>query len=151
MFTADILRHHFFKLDINSKLLELNVSDSRFRDINFDDQDGDFIQRDGKWDVKVNSVGTKWNLSAHSLGLFNVLDNDYVEPLYFIDKNDNYQSLTNTPTIANRDTAVSGQNKIENISDNWDDDDGIMVKNQKSNLSGEYQGQIEWTLSESIQ
>lgn len=141
----------FFKLDINSKLLELNVSDSRFRDINFDDQDGDFIQRDGKWDVKVNSVGTKWNLSAHSLGLFNVLDNDYVEPLYFIDKNDNYQSLTNTPTIANRDTAVSGQNKIENISDNWDDDDGIMVKNQKSNLSGEYQGQIEWTLSESIQ
>lgn len=140
-----------FDFQINKKLLELDVSDSRFRDINFDDQDGDFIQRDGKWDVKVNSVGTKWNLSAHSLGLFNVLDNDYVEPLYFIDKDDNYQSLTNTTTIANRDTAVSGQSEIENISDNWDDDDGIMIKNQKSNLSGEYQGQIEWTLSESIQ
>lgn len=140
-----------FDFQINKKLLELDVADSRFRDINFDDQNGDFIQRDGKWDVKVNSVGTKWNLSAHSLGLFNVLDNDYIEPLFFIDKNDNYQSLTNTPIIANRDTAVSGQSQIENISDNWDDDDGIMIKNQKSNLSGEYQGQIEWTLSESIQ
>lgn len=133
----------------SEKLLELTVNNNyRFENIGPNDKIGDHIKRDGKWQVNVNSLGAKWNLNAQSDGLFSQKDTSYYEPLIFMNTNGSEQALSNNPIIASRSTAVTSQNKIENIAGDWNDDEGILLENMMPNLSGEYSGDINWTITE---
>lgn len=133
----------------SSKLLELTVNNNyRFEDIKPVDRFGDYIKRDGEWKVNVNSLNAKWNLKAQSDGVFNQRDTDFYEPLIFMNKTNDKQELSNNPIIASRSTAITSQNQIENIADDWSDDEGILLENTQPNLSGEYKGKISWTLTE---
>lgn len=136
-------------LEFVNKVLKLEVSNQYdFRDIDYHDRKNDYIARQGNWRIVVDSLGAKWNLQAQSDGLFNEKDSSYSEPLVFLNKDDQEEALTSNPVIAQRNTAVTVQDLVENISSAWDDDDGILLKNSMPNLSGDYKGKIQWTLTE---
>lgn len=135
----------------SSKMLELTVDkESSFQDIGPTTKPNELVKRNGNWIVDVNSLGYKWNLNAQSSGLFSNKDASYYEPLVFLDDKANSQSLSNNPLIASRDSAVTSQNEIDNISEDWTDDSGILLQNSVPNLAGEYKGSINWTLTEAL-
>lgn len=136
-------------LKFATKLLELEVSNElEFEDISFRDQKDAYINRQGNWKIAVDSLGTKWNLQAQSAGLFNNKDSSYQEPLVFLDKDGQEEVLTGNPIIAQRIKAATVQDEVEDITEDWGEDDGILLKNSMPNLAGEYNGQIQWTLTE---
>lgn len=131
-----------------TKILELEVNDYTFEDISFRDKKNDYINRQGHWRIAVDSLGAKWDLKAKSSGLFNERDSSYYQPLVFLNKDGQEEALTDDPIVAQRTKAVTIQDQVEDITEDWDDDDGILLKNNMPNLSGRYSGEIQWTLTE---
>lgn len=134
----------------SDKNLALTVDNYRFQTINMGSKIGEYIKRSGDWDVNVNSTGLNWKLTAKSAGLFSEKDSSYSEPLYFLDKNLNAKSLSSDTLIAQEDSISSTESQNTDVTDAWSENDGILLKNVNPNLAGEYKGEIEWTLSETL-
>lgn len=141
-----------FTLHMIDKFLELHVDPSeRFNDIAYDQAADTLVGRQTLWNVSVENVGAKWNLYAQCEGLHNLQNGQYMKGLVFVDKNDNALDLNEERMIASRATKIgTGQPKMENVADNWDDDDGILLRNNKPDMAGEYQGTVHWTLEDVI-
>lgn len=136
-------------LSFLTKILKLEVSNNcEFRDIDFHDKKNDYISRQGNWKIAVDSLGAKWNLQAQSNGLFNEKASSYSEPLVFLNKDGLEESLTDNPLIAQKTTSATVQDEVDDVTEGWKNDDGILLKNSMPNLAGDYNGQIEWTLTE---
>lgn len=54
--------------------------------------------------------------------------------------------LNTEQLIGSRDTPIKGQSKVDKIS--WDEDQGILLRNDKPDIAGQYSGQINWDLQD---
>ncbi|AUI72361.1 lectin-like domain-containing protein [Companilactobacillus alimentarius] len=134
--------------------LSLSVSDYSFGSINQATPTG-LISRKGTWNIVVSDgreEGTTdpWNLSAASTGLTNG-DNAFKGGLIFKDSNGSEQTLSGESAveIAKGYKTITGDEKT-NIGQSWNSSEGIMLKTNGLNTSGNYSGTVNWTLSESI-
>lgn len=128
-----------------NKYLSLNVDDSAFEDVKYNDAPKALIHRDGNWNVSVDSAGSVWNLYAQSDGLSR---DGFTKDLVFVDENGLQKDMSTKQNIWSRTTAISGQSKTDDITKDWSDDEGILLRNDKPDLAGEYSGQINWSLED---
>lgn len=141
--TSNVTPFTFHYLD---KYLALKVDDYNFEDIKYDDPTNGLIKRKDDWKVQVESTGSTWNLYAQSNGL--VRGDTLKKDLVFVDNSGNINDLSTKSLIGSRDTKISGQSKIDDITSTWTDNSGIMLRNNKPDISGEYDGTINWDLED---
>jgi len=137
-----------FNLHIVDKYTKLNVDDAEFKDIGPLDKVDSYIHRQGLWNISVTEVGTKWDLTAQSDGLSSTDYEGYHKDLIFMDANKVVHNLQGGSEIASQDVPIKNQDQTTNLAKDWSDDEGILLVNQKPDLSGEYQGQINWLLKD---
>lgn len=128
------------------KYFALQVDKYQFEDIKYDDPTNALIKRKGNWKVQVESTNSKWNLYAQSNGLSN--GDNFKKDLVFVDDSGNINDLNNKTLIGSRTSKLTGQSKIDDLTADWTEDSGILLQNNKPDLSGDYNGVIHWDLED---
>lgn len=112
------------------------------------------ISRKGNWDILVNDgreadPQNKWILSASTSKLTSGT-NSFNGNMIFRNSNGIENILTNSDVnIANGVKTQEGQ-QITNIASGWDESDGIFLRSDGLSTDGTYQGEIDWTLSDTV-
>lgn len=124
----------------------------RFKNMVFGEGGDTLIKRDGAWTVKVTSYKSPWKLTATG-GQFTTKDSDgtvhqMVGEMLFVDDLDHGFSLNDT-TIAFSDNTTAKQITTD-IGGSWKEDQGILLKSNSYEVSGEYQSSITWSLTNSL-
>jgi len=137
---------------------QVEVDDYRFKTI---DPRGNivprYVQRDGNWDIKVDSYKSKWKLQAQADNMKRQDESgDYSETsnLQMVQMSDDSGTpiaLSENPTIASGDSTDS-ENPISYsiFGDNSDPNTGILLGTRGVPLSGEYQGTVTWSMSDAL-
>lgn len=138
-----------YQVKVEGKQLKLDVDPNySFKDINKVAPDG-YVERKGHWKVSVISSDTPWTLTANGTELTLKDDSSQViGPMFYRDKNDNDFSMLNQDILIAQDT--SSDSKTTDVSGSWDNDDGILLHDDQDNVAGKYQGQIHWSLIDSV-
>lgn len=105
--------------------------------------------RNADWDVSVENMGTKWGLFAKSDGLVGPCN--HKKNLTFVDEQNVRQPLSDAPMIYQGDSTSINQSTLTSISDTWTDQTGILLVNNKPDLSGDYKGTIEWEVTDAVE
>ncbi|MFC6290393.1 L-type lectin family protein [Levilactobacillus angrenensis] len=110
------------------------------------------IGRNADWDVSVTNArgkGSEWSVTAQA--------SDFTDPdtatklageAVWVDASGNTSSLTQAQVIASGTNTAASQ--TTNIVDDWGNAGGIMLKTNSDAISGDYQGTITWTLSNTL-
>lgn len=113
------------------------------------------ISRKGNWDIMVNDgreagPDSTWNLSASTSDLTSDT-NKFNGNMVFRNSNGVESILTgnNLVNIANGVKNQTGQ-QTTNIASNWDDSDGIFLRSNGLTTAGNYSGEINWTLADTV-
>ncbi|WP_162894243.1 hypothetical protein [Companilactobacillus musae] len=56
--------------------------------------------------------------------------------------------MNNKTLIGSRTSKLTGQSKIDDLTADWTEDSGILLQNNKPDLSGDYNGVIHWDLED---
>ena len=137
-----------YTVQFMDKVLSLQTGSDHyeFEDIPYDAKSGEYIKRKNRtWNLFVSSYNSKWELMAESDGLYSSKDNKKFNGSLIFKKG------ATTAELSGVETRIASGNKIPSnstidISKDWTDDDGILLKNNGFNLAGGYSGKIEWTL-----
>jgi len=133
----------------------LDIGDYRFETVKptpLGDDKGGYIKRDGEWYVGVNHYQTRWVLKAQASAMERQDESgNYTEPsdlsLIFIDSGGDVEDLSEEQVIKTQKSR--SPNPIDtNVANGWNDDDGILLKDNGVPKRGEYQGTITWSLEE---
>ncbi|WP_338231273.1 hypothetical protein [Companilactobacillus muriivasis] len=109
------------------------------------------VKRTSDWDVVVNTVDSKYKLTASADPLTTGGSNDthtlsggliYVDPKTGIS-----QSMTAPVTLSENDSETTYKYPI---SDSWSADSGILLKVDSNPFAGSYSGGLNWDLTDSI-
>jgi len=112
------------------------------------------IARKGDWDIKVNdgrevSPKSAWKLSASTAGLYNgskAFNGDMV----YRSASGSESDLTGPGTqVANGIKNIDGQQTTD-VGKLWGNSTGIFLRSNGLSTAGTYQGEIDWTLSDTI-
>ncbi|KRK98939.1 hypothetical protein [Companilactobacillus futsaii] len=132
------------------KDLSLDVEDYRFNPVNLGGKK--LVSREGDWDVKVNSYNAKWQLFAQQTSDF-VLESNFNTVMnagmVFKDENDGVRSLIDEKQLIAYDSTGGKVDKVTDVADAWDSDEGILLQLNGLNLPGEYSSELTWTLVDS--
>ncbi|QCX23755.1 lectin-like domain-containing protein [Companilactobacillus futsaii] len=112
------------------------------------------IPRKGDWKIMVDDSREKgsnpWNLSAKTGGLYDsgakFNGNVIYKNANGIEKVLNNNSKT---LIANGSKTQEGE-QVTNVSQMWNDSEGLLLRSNGSNISGNYSGEMNWVLSDTI-
>ena len=138
-----------FNLKILSKALELNFNNYRFETIDPKTFTPGYIERTGDWDLDVTSYKASWKLNAYADNLnYATSGNESDLSMDFVDKNNLATALSNNPQIAK---SSDQSYQVVDISDQWNENNGILLKAQSLPIAGDYQGTVYWDLTESIE
>lgn len=138
-----------FNLKILSKALELNFNNYRFETIDPKTFTPGYIERTGDWDLDVTSYKASWKLNAYADNLnYATSGNKSDLSMDFVDKNNLATALNNNPQIAK---SSDQSYQVVDISDQWNENNGILLKAQSLPIAGDYQGTVYWDLTESIE
>lgn len=133
-----------------TKDLSLDVNDYRFNPVNLGGKK--LISRQGDWDVKVNSYNAKWQLFAQQTSDF-ISKNDFNTVMnagmVFKDENEGVRSLIDEKQLIAYDLTGGKVDKVTDVADAWDSDEGILLQSNGLNLPGEYSSELTWTLVDS--
>jgi len=109
------------------------------------------VKRTSDWDVVVNTVDSKYKLTASADPLTTGGATDthtlsgglvYVDPKTGIS-----QSMTSPVTLSENDSETTYKYPI---SDSWSADSGILLKVDSNPFAGSYSGGLNWDLTDSI-
>lgn len=132
------------------KLLHLNVSDGlEFQNIHFGNK-STYLKRKSGFNLSVTSLREPWKLSVTTNGLYDSSNdiNSNMELVYRNDDQSNYSSLSETPfTVATNNESYS-TSTTDNISDKWESDTGLLLKQLGISPAGQYTGTLTWTVSD---
>ncbi|CAJ1200737.1 hypothetical protein CPR19088_GLDEOEPO_00806 [Companilactobacillus paralimentarius] len=116
-----------------------------------------YVQRDGNWNIKVDSYKSKWQLQAQADNMKRQDENgNYSElsNLQMVDLDEKSGmpiSLSENPVIATGDsTNLADPVSYSLFDENADPNAGIMLGTRGVPLSGEYQGIVTWSLSDAV-
>lgn len=133
-----------------NKDLSLDVNDYRFNPVNLGGKK--LVSREGDWDVKVNSYNAKWQLFAQQTSDF-ISKNDFNTVMnagmVFKDENEGVRSLIDEKQLIAYDSIGGKVDKVTDVADTWDSDEGILLQLNGLNLPGEYSSELTWTLVDS--
>jgi len=135
---------------------QVEVDDYRFKTI---DPRGNivprYVQREGNWDIKVDSYKSKWKLQAQAdnmkrqdeSGDYSEISN--LQMVQMSEDSGTPVSLSENPTIASGDS-TSSENPVSYsiFGDNSDPNTGILLGTRGVPLSGEYQSTVTWSMSD---
>ncbi|KRK79087.1 hypothetical protein [Companilactobacillus nodensis] len=110
------------------------------------------LPRSGAWDLKVESINSKWALSAQCTELKDTANQrDLAGGLIYMNKNGAIQSLEDSQVLLASDKTISQTKEVTDIAGQWSKDNGILLKVMPSPLAGNYTGTISWSLTDSVQ
>ncbi|WP_125763382.1 L-type lectin family protein [Companilactobacillus hulinensis] len=108
------------------------------------------IPRAGKWNLSVDSLNASWKLSAKSTALINTTTGLPITGQMIYRTDNNEQSLeTNSVEIGSGSGGTVNSDPVD-ITKNWSDDEGILLRVQPDTSQGTYQGVITWTLTNTM-
>ncbi|TGD22968.1 TonB-dependent receptor [Companilactobacillus suantsaicola] len=140
-----------YNVNVTQKYLELAASDSlQFQDITSYDTKK-VLKRKSGFNLDVISYDSTWQLSGKATGLKNEDNNSFKGAVCYVDPSDG-----DVETMYNEDAIIASQNvvqegkKITSIDDKWNADNGVLLSQTDFNQSGVYEGQITWTLTDTV-
>lgn len=140
-----------YNVNIIDKTATIENGDYRFQNVHAIDRPTR-VKREGNWNLKVNSVMTKWTLTAKASDMVKDagmpdatrLDGD----LIYVSKDNVAHDLSSQTFIQSDQDDTDSE--VTNIAGNWASDQGVLLDLNSRNVSGSYTGNIEWGLSDSI-
>lgn len=140
-----------YNVNVTQKYLELAASDSlQFQDITSYDTKK-VLKRKSGFNLDVISYDSTWQLSGKATGLKNEDNNSFKGAVCYVDPSDG-----DVETMYNEDAIIASQNvvregkSITSIDDKWNADNGVLLSQTDFNQSGVYEGQITWTLTDTV-
>ncbi len=116
-----------------------------------------YVQRDGNWDIKVDSYKSKWKLQAqadnmkHQDESGNYSEVSNLQMVQLSEDSGTPISLSENPTIVSGDSTDSENPVSYSIfGDNSDPNTGILLGTRGVPLSGEYQSTVTWSMSDAL-
>ncbi|MDT6980262.1 lectin-like domain-containing protein [Levilactobacillus zymae] len=107
------------------------------------------VARTNDWSVRVldtRAAGARWSLQA-AVGDFTTSDGHKLAGGLTYSDGDSSIKLTSTPTTIHQGTSSTNQD-VTDVVDDWTDETGIQLTVDGDALSGDYSGQIDWTLTD---
>lgn len=142
---SDKLAFHITALP--DKSLEIDTNSLNFTDINQSNEIR-YLFRSSPFTLTVNSHDEPWKLNVTTDGLFHSGNHFNGNLIYRIHSNDPDQILNSTPTtIAQSKTPETGS---FDITKNWQQNTGILLKQTHQNEVGDYSGKLSWILSDTL-
>ncbi|WP_334329752.1 lectin-like domain-containing protein [Companilactobacillus sp. HBUAS59699] len=142
--------HVDITINVTTKVLTLESNKSyRFQTTNQSNEEK-LIRRSGDWDLKVTSAKTPWSLTAQSTALMNSTTHLPIMGTMIYRNGLNQSSLQDNPVLIYSDDNVSNDTVVTDVTKNWTDDTGILLSVQPDASAGSYTGEINWTLTDSI-
>lgn len=137
-----------FNLSILSYALELDFNNYRFQTIDPKTFEAGYIKRSGDWDLNVTSYKASWVLKAEADNLdYESTQQPSNLSMAYVNKDDLATALQSNPQIAKSDKMEA---QTVDISDQWNSDNGILLKTNTLPKQGDYTGTIHWNLTESL-
>lgn len=136
-----------------NKTLSMTVSKNlKFKDINYTD-DTEYLPRSNNFDLSVTSLRSPWKLDVSTDGMY--LDgttlNDNMALVYKKDADASYQTLSSTPTQIESNKNSYDTDTTDDISDDWTNKTGLLLKQLGTSQAGQYTGTLTWILSDSVE
>lgn len=144
-----------FVIDVKSKEMSLEVNNYGFQPLRYGEvttMETGLLQRSDKWDITVNSYKTSWNLYAKQDDFFYKTNDDGSKSkmtAYIIYEENNYQTSLYQQNVLIASESDSGLvERTRDVTENWDEDDGIFLSVNDYGQAGTYMGTIDWTLTD---
>lgn len=146
-----------YQMNILPSGTQIEVGNYRFKTIDPKKGVADYVQRDGAWNIEINSYQDKWTLKAKASNMLRQdITGNYSElsDLSLVNKkteNEIGTDLISNPTIASGDSTGSALPISYMLFGNDSDaNSGILLKTDGTPLGGEYQSTITWSIDDSI-
>ncbi|KRK95145.1 hypothetical protein FC88_GL002425 [Companilactobacillus futsaii JCM 17355] len=146
-----------YQMNILPSGTRIEVGNYRFKTIDPKKEIADYVQRDGAWNIEINSYQDKWVLKAKASNMLRQdITGNYSElsDLSLVNKkteNGIGTDLINNPIIATGDSTGSAFPISYTLFGNDSDaNSGILLKTDGTPLEGEYQSMITWSIDDSI-
>lgn len=107
------------------------------------------VKRTNDWSVRVvdsRAAGAKWHLQA-AVGDFTTSDGQKLAGGLTYSDGQSQIQLNSTPTTIHQGQSSANQD-VTDVVDDWTDDTGIQLTVAGHAVSGDYSGQIDWTLTD---
>ncbi|TGD23652.1 hypothetical protein EGT49_05175 [Companilactobacillus suantsaicola] len=147
---GDLIKSNPITFTINviaNRLLNLEVSDNlEFETITSYSED-DILNRVSDYDVIVNSLRNPWTLSVAASDLVNSNGGVFDGDLTYIDEN-REQTIGDEVVDIFSDINSYEENKAVNISDGWNENSGILLRQYERNQGGQYRGLLTWQVGD---
>ena len=147
---GDLIKSNPITFTINviaNRLLNLEVSDNlEFETITSYSED-DILNRVSDYDVIVNSLRNPWTLSVAASDLVNSNGGVFDGDLTYIDEN-HEQTIGDEVVDIISDINSYEENKAVNISDGWNENSGILLRQYERNQGGQYRGLLTWQVGD---
>lgn len=137
-------------INVTSKVLTLESNKSYSFQTTNQPYENRLIKRSGNWDLKVTSAKTPWSLTAQSTALMNSSTNIPITGTMVYRNGLNEYSLENDPVLIDSDSKISDDTEVTDVTKDWTDDTGILLRVQPDTSAGTYAGKINWTLTDSV-
>lgn len=136
-----------FTVVVDDKYSKINASDSySFRTLN--GAKARIIQRQGDWPLSVTSKNSSWELDATATPLMDG-NKEFAGFVIYKDANSTQDMQENLVKIGESKDAETGTTSIPEKYD-WTSDTGILLQSTTDVTTGDYTGQIDWTLVDSV-
>jgi len=134
--------------------LTLTVNkDYGFGSINQVDE-SQLLPRKGNWDITVNDnreiSKSSWNLTASTNGLYNGTTAFNGNLVYINGNGDETALINNEPVDIASGLKTATGDQVTDVSKVWNSTSGIFLRSNAESPAGKYQGEIDWTLSDTI-
>lgn len=121
----------------------------RFKNINYGQAFDGLVQRDGKWKINVSSFKSGWNLYGKQAGQLYQNDKSLMTAdMMFFDDNRPGKSMRTSDVLIDSQE-YSDSEETTDVTKDWDNDDGILLKVNDYDKAGTYSTTVEWTLVDS--
>lgn len=136
-----------FTVIVDDKYSKINVSDAySFRTLN--GASARIIKRQGDWPLSVTSKNSSWKLDAQASPLMDG-DKEFAGYIIYKDADSTRDMQDNLIKIGESKDAETGTISIPDKYD-WTSDSGVLLQSTTDVTSGNYVGQIDWTLVDSL-
>lgn len=135
-----------------NKTLSMTVSNNlAFQNINAGDTTK-YLHRKTNFKLSVTSLREPWLLSVSTKGLYlnGRTLNKNLALVYRKDSNSTYSTLSSTPTLIDQNTTSYETSNTDNISDDWNKNTGLLLKQLGANTAGQYTGTLSWSVTDAL-
>lgn len=144
-------------INVKSKEMSLNVTDYGFQSLRYGEvttMESGLLNRAGKWDITVDSYKTAWKLYAKQNDFFYKTNADgsksKMEAYLIYEKNKNEVPLYHDNVLIASETDSGLVERSRDVTEDWNNDDGIFLSVVNYGQAGTYTGTIDWTLTDSV-